>query len=314
MPLLALIFDLILGEPPVKFHPTVWIGDLISHLEDKLYSQGGINSKIHGVILVIVVITATGTIAYLIQSMVSLFLSGATNMIVTSLLASTTIAFRSLVKHTRPILKALCSHDLKTARAELGMIVGRDTSHLTRGEVSRAAVEAIAESLGDGIVSPLFWFALFGLPGAFIYRAINTMDSMLGYKSEKYINFGWAAARTDDVANYIPARLIAFPSIVLAALISGIFRNTKELIHHTFKFQGKHLSPNAGWLEAPTARALSVSLGGVNYYKERKVCYPQLNPDGETAHPRHIIQCIKLITIAAFISPALMLPLLIIWR
>jgi len=306
MPLLSLLFDITFGEPTVRFHPTVWIGNLIAKLEHKLYSQDGFYSKIHGLILAVVVISLTGIIAFAVEDFIASSLPPLASTIILSLLASTTIAFRSLMNHARPILRALCSFNLKQARYELSMIVGRDTSALTRSEVSRAAVEAVAESLGDGIVSPLFWFALFGLPGAFIYRAVNTMDSMLGYKSERYRNFGYSAAKIDDIANYIPARLIAFPSIVLASLFLRSRRGVFDVIKHTFKFQGKHLSPNAGWMEAPAARILGVSLGGVNYYKERRVEYPQLNPDGKIAAPRHLRKCMVLISLSAIIAAALL--------
>jgi len=294
------------GEPPIKFHPTVWIGNLISRLEQKLYSQDGLHSKINGFILVVVVISLSGFVAFILQEFFQNTFHPTVSLVLISLCASTTIAFRSLMNHARPILKALCSFNLVKARRELSMIVGRDTSALTRSEVSRAAVEAVAESLGDGIVSPLFWFALFGLPGAFIYRAVNTMDSMLGYKSDKYINFGWAAARVDDIANYVPARLIAFPSIVLASLFIRSKHSIINVISHSFRFQGKHLSPNAGWMEAPAARIVDVSLGGVNYYKERRVEYPQLNPGGQCARPRHLKRCMVLISFSAIIAAGLL--------
>ena len=164
------------------------------------------------------------------------------------------------------------------------------------------SVEAVAESLGDGIVSPLFWFAIFGLPGAFVYRAINTMDSMLGYKSERYINFGCAAARIDDLANFLPSRFIAFPSIVFSSLFMRSKHGLIDLVRHSFIYQKKHLSPNAGWLEAPVSRILDVSLGGVNCYKSRVVEYPKLNPDGKSAAPGHLVKCMWLITISAFTS------------
>ena len=302
MPIVSLFFDILFGEPPVKYHPTVWIGNLITKLEKILYSQLGLNSTVFGTILVFLVVSITAILSYLLQWLIVTFLSPTVAVVVISLIASTTIAFKSLINHAKPILFALCKFNLPQARKELSMIVGRDTSTLTRSEVARASIEAVAESLGDGIVSPLFWFALLGLPGAFVYRAINTMDSMLGYKSEKYINFGWAAARLDDCANYIPARIIAFPAIILASLFFRSRRGVIDTVKHTFMYQGKHLSPNAGWMEAAAARVIGVSLGGVNYYKERRVEYPQLNPEGDIAHPGHLVKCMKLISVAALFA------------
>jgi adenosylcobinamide-phosphate synthase len=177
-------------------------------------------------------------------------------MLVIVLVATAGLAQRSLFVHVKNVLTALRSGDLAAARQRVSMIVGRDTRQLDAGGVSAAALESLAESFNDGVVAPAFWLALGGLPGLFAYKALNTADSLIGHKEERWRAFGWAAARADDVVNLVPAR-------IAGALL--VFAGWAGLLV-MFKDASKHASPNAGWPEAAMAGALGVRLGGPATY------------------------------------------------
>ncbi len=298
---LVLLFDVILGDPRNIGHSTVWIGYLVSFLEKFLYKkENAIYAKILGGLLVLLVVSIVGTIAYIAECLILHYFQKFYAILIISFLASFTIAFRSLITHILPIIYALVGYDIVKARKALSMIVGRSTENLSRSEISRAAIEALAESLGDGILSPIFFFSLFSLPGAFVYRAINTMDSMLGYKNEKYINFGFFAAKLDDIANYFPVRLLGIPSLILSGLfIKGKIKLPLKTI---FIDQSSHSSPNAGWLEALTAYILDIRLGGKNIYKNKVTETAIFNKTGKRASVLDIKKTIYLITIATIIS------------
>lgn len=183
--------------------------------------------------------------------------------IVEVLFLYTAFAARDLIHHSARVYRALRAENLPEARRCVGMIVGRDTQHLDEAEVSRAAVESVAESTVDGVTAPLFFAVLGGAVGAMAYKAINTLDSMWGHKDERYLRYGWAAARTDDVANYLPARLTA-PLVALGALMLGL--RPLRTLRILWRDGHKHPSPNSGLTEAAMAGALGVRLGGTNYY------------------------------------------------
>lgn len=297
--ILVLLFDILFGEAPPVLHYTVWVGKYISFLEKSLYEKKGLRAKLRGFLLVIIVVFSAGTLGVFAENGITQSMTPVYASIVLAMIASMTIALRSLITHLLPILGALVMNRTLTARKHLAMVVGRDTEQLRRAEISRAAVETLAESLGDGIISPLFYFAIFGLPGAFIYRAVNTMDSMLGYKNDKYMAFGWAAARLDDILNYIPVRLCGIFSLTVAAVF---FKSPIRAITTAFKYHSCHSSPNAGWMEATAAGALGVYLGGVNYYQGIKHSTPRLNPEGVDPSPRHIVSVLRLVGVAAVIA------------
>ncbi len=291
---LILLFDVLLGEPIYYFHPTVWIGKLIEFLEKLFYRQNGGFAKFAGFVVVVLTISIVGAIAYFAEYGFKQQFAPVYAHLFMALVASSAIAFRSLISHSLPILRMLCLFKLSKARAYLSKIVGRETQTLSRSETSRATIETLSESLGDGIISPLFYFAIFGLPGIYIYRAINTMDSMLGYKNERYTNFGYFAAKLDDIANYIPVRLCAIPSLIFSSII--LRKNVINGIKCSFKEQSKHASPNAGWLEAFTAGALNIKLGGQNRYKNKVTDTAIFNSTGLSPKPKYILQCINLIS------------------
>lgn len=204
-----------------------------------------------GIVALTAMLTLIGGGCWLVQAGLALAL-GQAAWIGIALLAFPALAQRSLYDHIRPVAEALDRGDLHEARRAVGMVVGRDTAALDASGVSRAAIESLAESFCDGVVAPLFWLLTLGLPGVWSYKAINTADSMIGHREERWRAFGWAAARVDDLANLIPARL---GGVLLCIAGGGGWRAM-------LRDSGKHASPNAGWTEAAMAGALGLRLAG----------------------------------------------------
>lgn len=292
LPLLAVIIDRVVGDPRSAVHPVVMIGNLIACLERRLLKaqDSPMLKKIAGTILVAFVLGITyGAVWWIMKLLAAIhpwveFIGGA-------LLLSFTIAPDSLAKAGYEIYHYLLTGDLVQARFKVGWIVGRDTDNLTIAEVTRGTVETIAENIVDGIISPLFYFVIGGVPLAFLYRAVNTLDSMIGYKNDKYLDFGMIAARVDDVFNYIPARLTG---ILLAAAASILGFSTGDAINAMRQDAVKHPSPNSGFPEAGVAGALGIRLGGLNYYggiaSHRAYMGQEVNP----LAPIHIKQTIRM--------------------
>jgi adenosylcobinamide-phosphate synthase len=216
------------------------------------------------------------------------------------LLAWTCLASRSLIDESLAVIRALEHPAL--ARQRLARIVGRDTQPLSDTEVHRALIETLAESACDGIVAPLFYFAIGDVPLAMAYKAINTLDSMIGHADERYLYFGKAAARLDDVANYLPARITAF-AIMLAA---GVGRKTsfESSVHTWYRDRRKHKSPNAGQPESAIAGALQVRLGGENTYNGEPIASPLLGAEFEPPKTQHAMQTLRLITAVSLLTAA----------
>jgi len=261
---IAVMLDLIIGDPRWLPHPVEGIGFLVRRFE-RLLRRIMPYERAAGSVLVFMVLA------------VSLVFTAATLRWGRSPVAVywifSCLALRSLDQHALRVIKALRSGDLNVARNLAGQIVGRDTGKLSENEITRAVFETVAENLSDGVVAPLFFLALAGIPGMVAYKAINTMDSMIGYKNETYIRFGWAAARLDDLANYIPARITAGLIVLSAALLRLRWRSAAAIVLRDAQLQP---SPNAGYPEAALAGALGVQLGGLNYYFGRPVHKPFL--------------------------------------
>ena len=255
--------DLILGDPRWLPHPIRGIGLLINGLERFLRKRP--YEKAGGCILVCAVLSITVTIVT-----VTLRLGA---LPVAAYWIFTCLAVRSLDQQSNHVIEALRCGNLERARTLVGHLVGRDTRHLSERDVIRAVFETVAENMSDAIVAPLFYLAIFGVPGMVAYKAVNTMDSMVGYKNDRYIRFGWAAARLDDAANYIPARITAGLIVLSAALVRMRWRNAIRVVFRDARLQP---SPNAGYPEAALAGALGVRLGGLNYYFGRPVEKPFL--------------------------------------
>ncbi|MFO1446495.1 cobalamin biosynthesis protein [Bacillus sp. Bva_UNVM-123] len=258
---LAVLIDLIIGDPPNWPHPVRWMGSLIAKL-DKALNKGKMK-KLTGIVMVLIVLSIIGSLAFLI---VTFFYSLhiAAGIFVEAILISSAIAQKSLKEAAMTVYEPLEKGDMDEAREKLSYIVGRDTECLDEPEMVRAAVETVAENTSDGITAPLFWALIGGAPLALIYRAINTCDSMVGYRNEKYENFGWASARLDDIVNWIPSRMT---SICILAGSRPLYVSRKKAREIILRDAIKHPSPNSGWGEAAVAAILGVQLGGINYYK-----------------------------------------------
>jgi len=240
------------------------IGRLIRFLESLLRHLGSspLWLKSSGVLLALVVCAITFLMTtYLIHWAESFY--WAAGLACSVFLAYTTLATRDLHVETRKVFLALQKGDLPRARRELSLLVGRDTAHLDEPEILRALLETIAENISDGVIAPLFYLSLGGAPWAMTYKAVNTLDSMVGYKNERYRHIGWASAKLDDAVNFIPARLSGF-IIVFSARLLG--KPWKDSLLTLKRDRRKHESPNSAWPEAAMAGALGVRLGGLNYY------------------------------------------------
>ncbi|QWV92861.1 adenosylcobinamide-phosphate synthase CbiB [Geomonas oryzisoli] len=257
----AVLLDLVLGDPRALPHPVVGIGELISGLEKPLRRMIP-NVRIAGVLLLV----ATVGISYALAASLiyaAYLLAPAAGLVVSLYLAWVSLAARSLHQESAKVVQALQSGDLPAARLALSYIVGRETAELDEPEIIRGAVETVAENTGDGVIAPLFYLLLGGPALAIAYKAVNTLDSMVGYKNERYLEFGWASARFDDLANYVPARLTGL-LMVLAAPLCGLNGGGAWRI---LRRDGRnHSSPNSGFPEAAAAGALGVRLGGANRY------------------------------------------------
>jgi len=244
--LLAYIIDRIFGEFTFMKHPIITIGEMISWFEKNFYKD----SSLRGFFLVLYILSITGLIALSITLYLGL-LPSALNIIITAIIASIFIAHKMLYDSVNAIL------NVENKKEAIAMLVSRDTKDMSESEIYKASIETYAENLSDGVIAPLFYLALFGLPGIVIYKAVNTMDSMVGYRTEKYENYGKVAAILDDILNYIPSRLTAVLIMLLGRRrdIFGFYKDGK-----------KHDSPNAGHPITAMALILGVKLGGDTSY------------------------------------------------
>jgi len=257
-------FLLILGDPRLFPHPVVLIGKMIAFFEDsaRMFARSKeadlwYGAKLAVIVPIIVFIATLGVIqaAHSVNYMVG--------WIVAVYIGYTTIAARSLYSESSKVAKRLYAGDIQSARKELSYLVGRDTQNLDEKGIIRALVETVAENTSDGVIAPLFYLAIGGPPLAMAYKAINTLDSMVGYKNEKYLYFGRASARLDDIANYIPARLSALLIIVASFILRKDWKGAWEI---TVRDGRNHPSPNSGHPEAAVAGALGIKLGGLSSY------------------------------------------------
>ena len=230
--------------------------------------------RLAGVAAMLLLILASGGIAFAIEWSIRA-LAGAWAWLPLAFAAWPALAQRSLYDHYRPVAKALSEHDLTAARTAVGRIVGRDTGALDNAGVSRAAIESLAESFCDGVIAPLFWLCVLGLPGVWVYKAINTADSLIGHPEEPLRDYGWAGARIDDLANFIPSRLSAV--LICLASVEG-FRNGWRIM---WRDHGRHASPNAGWPEAAMAGTLGIRLAGPVRYDGIVSARPWIGDGGE---------------------------------
>lgn len=250
----AYLLDRLLGDPSFIPHPIVAFGKMISSGEN--YLNKGENRRFKGAFLTLLLVTIVGLFFYKIEYLVT-NLSIWASYLFTSFFIFTGLAGTTLIKEGKEVFEKL-DLSLAEGQKQVARIVGRNTNQLTDHQVRSATLETLAENLSDGVVAPLFWYAVAGLPGMMVYKMINTLDSMIGYKSERYLKFGMFAAKLDDVANFIPARITALLMILIA--------RSKKAWHFIAIYGRSHSSPNAGYPEAALAGILDARFGGPNYY------------------------------------------------
>lgn len=286
------MIDVILGEPPEALHPTVWMGKISERLRSLIKIGNPTKEMVYGIFLASFVISifALGSLAIIGFLQINFGMLG--YIIGSALILKTTFAIRAMRNHVLPILRSLNEGSIEKSRILLQKVVRRDVNSLDEQKVISASVETIAEGLVDGIVSPLFYFGVFGVPGAVAYRAINTLDSTVGYRQRKYEYVGKFSAKLDTIANYIPARLTAFFIIVSAFILREDWRNALIILKRD---HAKTESVNAGWPMAAVAGALNVQLEKTHHYI--------LGNSEVQIAPTHIARALKLmyLTTALFI-------------
>lgn len=294
--LVALAADALIGDPDWLWrripHPVTIIGRAIATLDHALNREtwSPARRRLAGIATIMLLVMAALVTGSLIEALMP---HGAVGNIVLGLVASTLIAQNSLYRHVARVRAAFDSGGLMAARAAVSRIVGRDPQSLDAGGVSRAAIESCAENFSDGVVAPIFWLVLLGLPGLIAYKAINTADSMIGHRSDRYRAFGWAAARLDDLANLAPARLSGLLLALAAPIANGSISVALKTMWHDAR---RHRSPNAGWPESAIAGALGIRLAGPRRYSEGVVDDPWLNAAGHEPTPADISRALRMLT------------------
>lgn len=287
--LLAILLDLLLGDPRWLPHPVQGIGWLAQRSEAALRRLIA-NQKLAGVVAVLLVVGSTTLVGLSLLKTATL-LHPLLGDLVSIILLYTCLATRSLHDHALAVYRLLVTGDLLTARQRVGWLVGRDTDGLDEAEVTRAAVESVAENTVDGCTAPLLFACIGGPLGAMAYKAISTLDSTFGYKNERYLQFGWASARLDDLANLLPARLTAL-LVLPAALLLGLDAANAWRIFR--RDRHNHPSPNGGQIESAVAGALQVRLGGINSYFGQLSRRPLMGEPLQPLTAKHILQAGRL--------------------
>ena len=279
---LATLIERYTGYPDAIYrvigHPVQWIGAFISWLDQTLNTKPDdeIEGLLRGGVAVILLLGATALPAYMLQDLLSDISGG---WIINALIATAFIAQKSMRNHVQDVAHALSS-SIAAARIAVAKIVGRDTAQLDESGIAKAALESLAENTADGIVAPVFWYALLGLPGIVAYKAINTADSMIGHRSERYVYFGFCAAKIDDLVNLPASRLTAL--LFSAAAVFTSPAAAQNALRSAWNDAFKHKSPNAGWPEAAMAGALGLKFGGPRAYEDGMVDLPWMGTGRET--------------------------------
>ncbi|PWI32355.1 cobalamin biosynthesis protein CobD [Vibrio albus] len=293
----AFSLDLLIGDPPDWPHPIRWIGSVISRGEKQIrrWCNSRFSLYVSGGVLWLVIVGMTWVITW--AAITSAFhIHWALGMAVQLWLATTVLATRCLKDCADAVLAPLRAGDISEARKQLSYIVGRDTSELDEQQITRATVETVAENTVDGVIAPLLYLFLGGVPLAMAYKAVNTLDSMVGYNNERYREVGYVSAKLDDLANYIPARL-SLPLFALAALLSG--KNSRSALIIGWRDRYQHKSPNSAWSEASIAGALGIRLGGPNQYFGERVEKPWIGDAIREIEPQDICFSTRLMYVSS---------------
>lgn len=279
----AILLDMLVGDPDWLWrkytHPIVWFGRFTGYLDKKLNLTGLSKRwrKINGIVTITALVLSA--LVFGVLSVMLFSQLGFLGQLVEIVIVAIFIAQKSMSDHVERVIKPLKDGDIAGARAAVSMIVGRDTTELDESSISRATIESMSENFSDGVVAPIFWFAVLGLPGLFAYKMINTADSMLGHMTEKYQSFGWASAKLDDLVNWLPARLSTLFIIISSIFGSGTAAALRAICV-VLQDAKLHRSPNAGWPEAAMAGVLNVALVGPRTYAEYKVDDAYMNATG----------------------------------
>jgi len=300
---IAVLIDLILGEYPDRIHPTIGIGKLIAYLRKRIKHPNARVEKANGVFMVILIVCIVALPVGAFLFWLRFSFGSIPYIIAGAILFKATFAISGMGQYTKPIAAALKRNDLVSARKWLPYIVRRDPNTLNERQIISAAVESIAESTTDGITAPFFYFALFGVPGAFAYRVINTLDSMVGYKTEEYRNIGWFSAKMDTLTNWLPARITAYLMVASAAFLGVNWRESWRILQRD---KHKTSSPNAGFTISAMAGALEIQLEKVGCYK--------LGDDHGHILPGDIEKALRIMTLTAILfGVVVVLPVLAVW-
>lgn len=316
--LAAFVLDLVIGDPEYSLHPVRIIGHAISKLEGplrKIPVNETVGGTLFGVAVIVLSVSAVTFLMYIAAIIDRFAPYSAFTSVVSIYFMYSCISVHDLKKRSMLIYTHLKNNELELARESLSMIVGRETSSLSEKEVVRATVETVAENMVDGIISPLAFAAIGGAPLAVFYKAVNTLDSMVGYKNEKYRHFGTFSAKLDDVLNFIPARASIVLVSIAAFLCNILFRYSfsfKNSLVAALKDGKKNPSPNSGYSEAAAAGALGIQLGGVNVYHNRKVEKPLIGSALHELDKEHIVHINRLMYATSLVSLFLSILFLII--
>ncbi len=263
----ALALDFAVGDPRNKFHPTAWIGSIIAKLTPHAKNSSKNLEKLGGIFIILIISGIVTSLMIFLDIGIKLITVDygylIISVIVYGVLLKTTIAIKGMEKHALTVVTAIEQNNISSARDNLSMIVKRNTKNLDKNHIFSGVLESISENTVDGITGPLFYYALFGLPGAFVYRVINTADSMIGYKTDIFKNIGWFGANCDKILNYIPSRLTGFIMILSAMILGNDWRKSYEIMIRDGR---KTQSPNAGYPMAAIAGALGVKLEKIDHY------------------------------------------------
>ncbi|MEL7567436.1 MAG: adenosylcobinamide-phosphate synthase CbiB [Dehalobacterium sp.] len=305
----AYFIDLVLGDPRSFPHPVIYIGKLISFLEHQVRKRAKTPKalKMGGVFLTFTTVLVTFSLSMgllLLAKNIHIYLFYFLNVV----LMWTCLATKSLRVESMKVFYALEIDDIALARINLSYIVGRDTKELSVEEITKATVETVVENTADGIIAPLFYMLIGGAPLALAYKAINTMDSMVGYKNEKYLHLGWASARLDDLANFIPARITGVLLVMAAFFLKLNYRGSLKVLLRDCR---NHTSPNCGYPEAAAAGALDIQLGGTHTYFHQTVYKPTIGDNIRLIEMHDIQRGVKMMYLSSLLS--LVFFSLIIW-
>ena len=310
----AIVLEAIAGYPDALYraigHPVTWLGRLIAWCDrtwnsERVRSPGDFERRrFRGIVTVVLLLAVSIGIGLLLTEWLGAILCG--------VLGSSLLAQRSLHRHVADVAEALEKHGLEGGRRAVSMIVGRDTMGLDEAAVSRAAIESLAENFSDGVVAPLFWLAVAGLPGGIAYKAINTSDSMIGHKSERHLAFGWAAARLDDLVNLPASRLSALWLAIAAALVPEA--SPLRAWEAVWRDASKHASPNAGWPEAAMAGALGLRLAGPRAYEGELVDDHWMGDGRSDLSSADIRSALRLYRVACIVQIAVLLFIFVLSR